>query len=75
MKRDLVNAMIEQATEYMTDVSRYSSDVKLPHLNREKLIKIIVSECANVAWDEVQYAINFETADAVKKRVLDHFGV
>lgn len=75
MKRDLVNAMIEQATEYMTDVSRYSSDVKLPHLNREKLIKLIVSECANVAWDEVQYSINFEIADAVKKRVLDHFGV
>jgi hypothetical protein len=52
----LINSLIEQSTEYMTDTSRYSSNVKLPHLDRLKLIRLVVEECCkNLNYNDVSF--------------------
>lgn len=73
MNYTLVNSLIDKATEYMSDAEagRYN----IPNFHRHDFAKLIIEECANRAWDEVQYATDFDTADKVKKSILSHFGL
>lgn len=41
----------------------------------EKFAELIVRECLEQVRDEVQYEYDWKLADAVSKRVLEHFGV
>lgn len=41
----------------------------------EKFAELIVQECLEQVRDEVQYEYDWKLADAVTKRVLEHFGV
>ena len=41
----------------------------------EKFAESIVRECLEQVRDEVQYEYDWKLADAVTKRVLEHFGV
>lgn len=41
----------------------------------EKFTELIVRECLEQVCDEVQYESDWKLADAVTKRVLEHFGV
>lgn len=41
----------------------------------QKFAELIVQECLEQVRDEVQYEYDWKLADAVTKRVLEHFGV
>lgn len=41
----------------------------------EKFAQLIIKECLEQVRDEVQYEHDWKLADAVSKRVLEHFGV
>lgn len=41
----------------------------------EAFAKLIIQECLEQVRDEVQYEYDWKLADAVTKRVLEHFGV
>jgi hypothetical protein len=43
--------------------------------DKEKFAQLIVKECLEQVCDEVQYEYDWKLADAVSKRVLEHFGV
>lgn len=42
--------------------------------NVEKFAELIVKECLEQVCDEVQYGSDWKLADAVTKRVMEHFG-
>ena len=73
MKYDLVNSLIDKATERMTDVDQGRTNI--PNFRRHYYTELVARECAEVAWDEVQYEMSFELADKVKQRILNHFGL
>lgn len=50
-------------------------DHQTNHLNSEKFAELIIKECLEQVRDEVQYEYDWELADAVTQRVLEHFGV
>ena len=41
----------------------------------EKFAELIIKECLEQVRDDVQYASDWQLADAVSNRVLEHFGV
>lgn len=41
----------------------------------QKFAELIIRECLVQVCDEVQYQYDWKLADAVTKRVLEHFGV
>lgn len=41
----------------------------------ERFAKLIVRECMEQVRDEVQYAHDWELADKVTQRVMEHFGL
>jgi hypothetical protein len=44
-------------------------------LDQEKFAELIIKECLEQVRDEVQYGSDWKLADAVTKRVMEHFGV
>jgi hypothetical protein len=44
-------------------------------LDQEKFAELIIKECLEQVRDEVQYEYDWKLADAVTKRVMEHFGV
>ena len=63
----VVKDLIEQSTEYMTDTARYSSTVKLPHLNKERLVMLTVDECCKKLEDNGMVEVAME--------IKQHFGI
>ena len=41
----------------------------------QRFAELIIKECLEQVRDEVQYASDWQLADAVSNRVLEHFGV
>lgn len=47
----------------------------VPDFILEKFAELIIKECLEQVRDEVQYGSDWKLADAVTKRVMEHFGV
>ena len=43
--------------------------------DKEKFAELIVQDCLAEAMDEVQYHADWTLADAVAKRIKEHFGI
>lgn len=66
-----IEELAEQAGRWCYD----NYDIPTQERFQEKFAELIVQECLEQVRDEVQYEYDWKLADAVTKRVLEHFGV
>lgn len=61
----------------LADEVRFTNELPYPDQDTifQRFAELIVKECLEQVRDEVQYEYDWNLADAVTKRVIDHFGV
>lgn len=74
MNNDLIRMLSDQAREHADTYDDIGTPIWLFQYNKF-FAELIVRECLEQVRDEVQYEYDWKLADAVIKRVLDHFGV
>jgi hypothetical protein len=71
-----IQKLIEQATDTVEIVN---PDTGITHnrefFDKEKLAKLIVKECAKVAWYHTPETEDLEYSHLIKDKILKHFGV
>lgn len=70
--------LCDQAEVYANDSTKdFTGDEPVVWMDyyTEKFVELIVRECLEQVRDEVQHEYDWKLADAVIKRVLEHFGV
>ena len=67
-----IQYLIEQATKV---IEPNDPDYRHEIFDKQKFAELIIKACLEQVRDEVQYEHDWKLADAVSKRVLEHFGV
>lgn len=70
-----IKELVKQCENTQTSYFDGRGNVTSTYFDREKFAELIIKECLEQVRDEIQYASDWQLADAVSNRVLEHFGV
>jgi hypothetical protein len=73
----MMNERIKELAEQAQKIVGYTDGgyTEIKALDQEKFAELLIKECLEQVRDEVQYGSDWKLADAVTKRVMEHFGV